>query len=358
MGWLFVPGLADSNSASDSPAPDTDVWVQSSGTPKRRPFSLALKSRSVMSILSGTISRPSRAHTFATRSMSCLLASRASPCPTPESSEAKTTSAGSGPWSPDTFAIFDRASYSWNAPPDMFGTALPIPAETWPSSGSTRSGVCSQTKPAARRIGVSGSSFSRGEYPTPAASRYGKNQGGGAGAGTGEERPSLETWAKQWPTPNTMGGGQTSRGGDRKGELLLGGMAKNWATPISSDGEKRGVIGDAPMSAQSLGRTAQMWPTATATDAKAGGSRNTANSSAHAGVSLTDAVLTGDSSGRRARQTSTAGEITPARVRLSPRFVEALMGLPTGLASCTLSGTRFRQWLQQWRGELLRLERG
>ena len=37
-----------------------------------------------------------------------------------------------------------------------------------------------------------------------------------------------------WPTPNTMEGGQTSRGGKRKGELLMGGLV-GWPTPIVGD---------------------------------------------------------------------------------------------------------------------------
>ena len=50
-----------------------------------------------------------------------------------------------------------------------------------------------------------------------------------------------------WSTPNTMGGGQISRGGNRKNELLLQGEAKSvaelqgWNTPIVNDAEKRGV---------------------------------------------------------------------------------------------------------------------
>ena len=38
-----------------------------------------------------------------------------------------------------------------------------------------------------------------------------------------------------WPTPNTMEGGQTSRGGKRKGEALMGGLV-GWATPKVADG--------------------------------------------------------------------------------------------------------------------------
>jgi hypothetical protein len=44
-----------------------------------------------------------------------------------------------------------------------------------------------------------------------------------------------------YPTPNTMGGGQTSRGGDRIGEPLLGGVAHliaGYPTPVANDDNK------------------------------------------------------------------------------------------------------------------------
>jgi len=46
-----------------------------------------------------------------------------------------------------------------------------------------------------------------------------------------------------WPTPNAMEGGQTSRGGDLKGEPLMGGIAQlvSWATPRAEDGESAGM---------------------------------------------------------------------------------------------------------------------
>jgi len=53
-----------------------------------------------------------------------------------------------------------------------------------------------------------------------------------------------------WPTPNTMEGGQTSRGGKRKGEALMGGLV-GWAThgPASTSCPagtgKRGVLNPA-----------------------------------------------------------------------------------------------------------------
>lgn len=44
-----------------------------------------------------------------------------------------------------------------------------------------------------------------------------------------------------WETPNGMGGGKVSRGGKRKGELLLAGQVKhyeNWPTPVANDDNK------------------------------------------------------------------------------------------------------------------------
>jgi len=49
-----------------------------------------------------------------------------------------------------------------------------------------------------------------------------------------------------WPTPNAMAGGQTSRGGDRKDELLMGGLIRGRAQSGSSaQTEKRGQLNPA-----------------------------------------------------------------------------------------------------------------
>ena len=86
----------------------------------------------------------------------------------------------------------------------------------------------------------------------------------------------------------------------------------------------------------------ETWPTPTAGDSRAGGSRNAENAKAHLGVSLSDKVATGDSRGRRGRATEKDGDggSTPEdRPRLSPDFVEALMGLPVGWTDCEVSVT-------------------
>ena len=56
-----------------------------------------------------------------------------------------------------------------------------------------------------------------------------------------------------WPTPNTMEGGQTSRGGKRKGEALMGGLV-GWAIPRAEDAPCMGS--NATKTTQGLGNQA------------------------------------------------------------------------------------------------------
>lgn len=86
---------------------------------------------------------------------------------------------------------------------------------------------------------------SRGMLPTPSASSYGTNQGGGMG-GVGPVHPSLETMARQrlWPTPTVTGNhnrkGLTSKSGDG-----LATAVNQWPTPTARDAG-RGAGWDGP----------------------------------------------------------------------------------------------------------------
>lgn len=121
----------------------------------------------------------------------------------------------------------------------------------------------------ARRTGASACGSSGDPWPTPTASAYGSSNNGCPGDGRAEYatkgNPSLATLAKEWQTPTASlaSAGSRSRSGERKGELLLTGQAL------------------------------QKWPTPTAGDAKASGSRITEDSNAHPGISLTDAAVHG-----------------------------------------------------------------
>lgn len=143
----------------------------------------------------------------------------------------------------------------------------------------TLDGIAYRLKPSAPLTAVTGSSWSRGEYPTLSATRYGSSQNEGkvphkrATKGT----KSLDTWARQWPT-------------------------------------------------------------ATAGDAKSSGSRGkrgNAGNKANEGTSLTDATAR---DGRHDPTTCTHGG--PCQPKLSPRFAERLMGFPEGWTDLGHSETR------------------
>jgi hypothetical protein len=97
--------------------------------------------------------------------------------------------------------------------------------------------------------------------------------------------------APLWATPNTMDGGQTSRGGKRKGELLLGGQVRQWptASAVPYGNNRGGGAGRVGPVRPSL--AARLWPTATGEDSRASGAAAySTESGRHPGTTLTDAA--------------------------------------------------------------------
>lgn len=133
-------------------------------------------------------------------------------------------------------------------------------------------------------------------WPTPAATSYGSSNNGCPGDGREEYatrgKPSLETMAREnWPTPTSAlasNGARTTEREATNGPNLREVVAKNWPTPRAEDCEQTGAHRGVP---DTLTSAARLWPTATAGDSKASGSRTTESSAAHAGISLTDAVV-------------------------------------------------------------------
>lgn len=175
----------------------------------------------------------------------------------------------------------------------------------------------------------SGSSLD--EWPTPTATPYGSSNNGCPGDGretyATAGKPSLETMARpEWVTPTASLGsaGNRSRSGDRKGELLLAGQAMqgSWPTPhgMGNPDDPHGselsmtvAVAEGTSTSERSAKRAGLWPTATAGDAKASGSRTTANSGAHPGISLTDAAVHGlsisDTATRQVWATPAAHEV-------------------------------------------------
>lgn len=198
----------------------------------------------------------------------------------------KVSAPGSGESTRAFLASFDPATRSWRTSGLCGLEDLPQFSQTLPRSGSMRSGTLYLLPPLVHLTSeiVSGSSPL---LPTPTASEYGTNQGGGAGR-VGPVRHSLQ------------------------------GMAQ------------RGLI-----------------PTPTASDANGSGSRNTATSKAHPGLSLNDWARGDGGRGRllptpQAQDHRNCADYSDGsrghspqlghlgQGRLNPRFVEWMMGFPPG----------------------------
>ena len=227
----------------------------------------------------------------------------------PASDKEPRTSDGSGTESLGSFAWFDPESCSLRTcqaslTEDSDMSSLPLP-----KSGSLRNGRLYERPPLALRIDGRDSSFL--EYPTPAASTYGRNKGGQNPEGP--ERPSLETWAKTWPTPTAKIGedSQTHRSGNRTKELLLTGQAAAFRqAPTATGPESPGHSG-----LPSPGKKSNEWETPTT-------GPNTKSEKAmrrfrDGGQSSTPGL---------AQQAAGVVSMKNAKKRLNPLFVAWLMG--------------------------------
>lgn len=165
---------------------------------------------------------------------------------------------------------------------------------------------------------------------------------------------NLATKAAMWPTPQTDS--FRTRGGARKNEKGLDRMARDWPTPMASDGCK--PSGGNRRSAD-LTHMAGMWshhsqwPTPLARDWKG------TNSPAHVkqkppARNHMDQLANFAVYSRQALTISQAGETTSDQCRsLNPAFVEALMGWPTGWTGFGSVVTAWSPWLQRMRSEFL-----
>ena len=151
-----------------------------------------------------------------------------------------------------------------------------------------------------------------------------------------------------WPTPNAMEGGSTSRSGDRRGELLMGGLVQGlesqvtgWNTPRATDGSKGGPNqsgGALPADAATV--TVSGWATPATRGhkdtgdleksrfRKSGQERNDT-------VPRQAALVTGPTT-----ESSTAETKKPGGFRLNPAFSLWLMGYGIEWGCCGERATR------------------
>jgi hypothetical protein len=235
---------------------------------------------------------------------------------------------GSGLSTFGSFAYYDHQSLSWKTcQGSLFEASMKFSGD-WPQNGTMRSGACTARVTSALPTSDAGSSLSphKAPYPTPSATAYGSSGNGTGNNTTSRGRPSLQSMGKSWPTAAASDHKGSTVPGQRRGQLSE--AILTWPTPLARDGKgarsEKSIEGNPGRSLPNLAATT--WPTATAGDAKASGSRGKRGfegNEANEGTSLTDATCR---SGRPLLTTCThGGECLP---RLNPRFVSWLMGFP------------------------------
>jgi len=199
-------------------------------------------------------------------------------------------------------------------------------------------------------------------WPTP-TSKLGDERRGSPSADTaakrfGQGKRNLDDAVALWPTSTARD--SKSVGGENHpehgGPSLPNMVLKHWPTPCSADADR--ASGQFARGNPTLtGAIRGLWPTPTAQDADASGAAAySTESGRHTGTTLTDATV-------RANSPPTDSLPGPARSKdgmvLSPRFVEALMGMPDGWVVDTpyaSSGTRACRRRQRSRSRCSRKE--
>jgi len=300
-----------------------------------------------------------------------------------------TTSATSGQLSPAPFATFDHDTSCWRTSAGTFPWGSGEYSETWPVSGTMQSGTCSPRATSAPPISGSGCGSLRG-MPTPTAAD-GKGGPGQSDKRTGG--PNLRTFVTMLPTPTAgmVTGGQSAPEGTsakgrtpdgRKVSMGLGTLLKMGLLPAPvSHGEaearpptmnggagrllasssptllptptaqdaKNSTLPPSQMDRDSLpGHLLRTLPTPTARDCEIGCEADRASGRLRGAVLPTPTAAMGtnggDTYGRGNLNLRGAAKRMPPRVesphdgesgtrkglRLSPPFVEWMMGFPEG----------------------------
>ena len=208
-------------------------------------------------------------------------ASPAPPSPAPESASASRMTAGCGPKSSAPFATREQGSWVSRTSAGSFLPTMEPPSEpfseTWPTSGSMRSGRCFERPTWEPRTDASASSC----WATATSHERSHDE---RKVHHGQQ---LANQAAMWPTARSEDSESAGRRESRGTNDTLTAVARAmWPTPVANPDAPNSNCVNGPTS---LGMAAHLWPTATAGDANSSGGRE-GSPNCNPGTSLTDAA--------------------------------------------------------------------
>jgi hypothetical protein len=271
--------------------------------------------------------------------MCCAADSPASRLRPPAFAKDKMTTDGSGPSLYGRFAAL-APDGSWEKTCEVYSLwegVLPSEkfSETWPSSGTMRSGVCSQRPTSARPTSASASG-SRHGWPTPKANDPEKR----GDFDPADPRTGLPGAVKLWSTARAEDG---ERGQNSQFDGLTE-DARSWATPTVDDANN---VTRASGSQQSLARDTHQWATPTSRDHKdcgdLSGSMVRQNGNPRDDTAPRQAMLCAGTTPSPPEATTAPSDSSPPaprRAGLNPRFGLWLMAYPVAWLDCVVSVTR------------------
>ena len=341
MGWLFVPGAADLKPRSTSSSQDIAPFVLSKGKLTPQPASWpGWKKRGWARVLCGMTLPPSTLCLGVDSWISSLRDTRASRSASPEKVLEKMIQDICGLLSSGIFALLCPPLSSVKTSQLTLPGVLTPSKETWSELATRLRLESSARRKSARRIFESGFSLSD-NWPTPNTV---DSKGGGRSGPQPEVKVQIQLChmvRETWPTPRATDGpkgGPNQRGS--KGDLALPAAVQEWATPTASiaTGGQTSRGGARKEELLLSGQAVQNFGTPSAHDAKGKGMD---------GQLVTD-VLHGRGP-QDAEQSNTNGN-SPGL--LNPAWVEQLMGWAPGQSNFSASATEWCRWLALWRSWL------
>lgn len=344
--WLYIP------SACSQSAPASEDWTSESilrwadaaatslwwrGKPSQsRTWSQRWKRASWMHRLSGMTSPPSTHDRSEAVSIWWSEAIPASPSRTPASGSEPTTRDTSGRMSDDCLR---RQMLLWPSLRTSADTSPSASDKFWRTSqpwGSMRNGACSRRPTWEPPTNARGSS----SWPTAvvtdsigARNQTANRDGSKGGQGRGNPGTTLNDAIRQLPTPDAMCGHRAGVEND----------PKHWERKRRKKSEQGINLH------RHLNVEAAAWPTPQAAD---GGKASPAVRNAGGNHMLTYASLCSHLVPPTSTDGSDGSSSTPV---LNPRFVETLMGFPTGWTDFEHSETQWSRYKRRLRSEFLRI---